>query len=694
MTVVGLSSPEELLDALDPQQREVALQVAGPLCVRAGAGTGKTRAITYRIAYGAASGAVDPGTVLAVTFTAKAAAEMASRLRALGAGRVQAMTFHAAALKQLAFFWPRVTGNELPTLMPHKATAVAAAAARVGVRPDRTMVRDLAAEVEWSKVSMIGPEGYIEAARAAGRESPAGMDAAEFARFFEAYEQAKQDRGAMDFEDVLMLQAALIEDREDVARAVRSRYRSFVVDEFQDVSPVQHHLLELWRGGRSDLCVVGDVAQTIYSFTGATSDYLENFPKRMKGARVVELVRDYRSTPQVVALANQVVSGARGMDGYARRPGLPGAVRLQAQRPSGSAVRFDRYPTDGDEAVGVAEKILALHKGGTPLSEMAVLYRVNAQSEAFEEEFARVGVPFQVRGGDRFFDREEVKKAVLLLRQQARVRSLAGAEEADLVDLVSQVISTLGWQEKAPSAAGAARERWSNLDALLELARRSPDSTLEQFVDDLQERATAKAAPTVEGVVLSSLHAAKGLEWDAVFLVGASEGLLPISLADTPPAIEEERRLLYVGVTRAREHLYLSYSAARSGGRKASRAVSRFLAPMWPNEEPKRPRWTAQSSLSPSSGKPKSKDLNREFLGRVDEETRELFEALRQWRLEEAKELERPAYTVLTDASLRDIAEAKPRTLRQLGALRGVGATKLDQWGTVILRMVRDYVES
>lgn len=688
--MVSHKNAEDLLSALDPQQREVALQVAGPLCVRAGAGTGKTRAITYRIAYGAATGAVDPGTVLAVTFTAKAAAEMASRLRGLGVARVQAMTFHAAALKQLAYFWPRIDGSELPTLMPHKATAVAAAASRVGIRADRTMVRDLAAEIEWSKVSMIGPDGYVEDARLAGREAPAGLDFEEFARFFDAYEQVKIDRRVIDFEDVLTLQCHLMEEREDVARAVRSRYRSFVVDEFQDVSPVQHHLLELWRGGRPDLCVVGDVAQTIYSFTGASSDYLESFPRRMKGARVVELVRDYRSTPQVVALANEVVAAAKGMDGYARRRGLDGAVRLQAQRPSGPAVSFDRYPTDDEEAAAVAEKIAALHRSGTPLSQIAVLYRVNAQSQAFEDRFARAGIAFQVRGGERFFDREEVKKAVLLLRQQARVRALAGGEQDELVSLVAQVISTLGWQEKAPGA-GAARERWSNLDALLELARRNPDFSLDQFVEDLQDRAAAKASPTVEGVVLSSLHAAKGLEWDAVFLVGASEGLLPISLADSPPLIEEERRLLYVGITRAREHLCVSYSAARSAGRRSSRAVSRFLAPMWPRENPRGSRWTVDDTER--VGKPKTKDLNRAFLDRADESTRDLFEALRQWRLETSRELTRPAYTVLTDASLRDVAEAKPRTLRQLGALRGVGATKLDQFGAEILRVVREYVE-
>ncbi|WP_099331512.1 ATP-dependent DNA helicase UvrD2 [Actinomyces minihominis] len=690
--MIGQGSPEELLDALDPQQREVALQVSGPLCVRAGAGTGKTRAITYRIAYGNAVGAVDPGTVLAVTFTSKAAAEMAVRLRELGAGRAQAMTFHGAALKQLGYFWPRVTGGPLPNLMPHKAGVVASAASRVGVRADRLVVRDLAAEVEWAKVSMVGPEGYEDYARKMGRTPPADLDLPDFSRFYEAYEQAKSDRNAIDFEDVLLLQCGMLEDREDVARSVRARYRNFVVDEYQDVSPVQQHLLDLWRGERTDICVVGDVAQTIYSFTGASARYLEEFPKRMKGARVVQLVRDYRSTPQVVALANQVVASAKGMDGKSRSPGLPGAVRLQAQRPMGPAVTYDRYDHDLAEAEGIAEKIRGLRQQGVALSEIAVLYRVNAQSEAFEEVFSDAGIPFQVHGGSRFFDREEVKRAILLIRQQARVRTLAGQETSDLVGMVAEVIGTLGWQKKAPATAGAVRDRWANLDALLELARRNPDRSPEQFVSELEERSVSKAAPTVEGVVLSTLHAAKGLEWDAVFLAGLSEGLMPISLATTAEGVEEERRLLYVGITRAREHLCISYSLARSADRKGKRAVSRFLSPMWPRENASRGRWTASGSKPASIGKPKTSDLNKLFLDSADEETRELFEELRQWRLGVSREVGKPAYTILTDAALRGVAEAKPRTLKQLGALRGIGAVKLENWGTPLLRMVRGYL--
>lgn len=692
----GGAAPEELLGELDPQQQEVALQVSGPLCVRAGAGTGKTRAITYRIAYGAATGAVDPGTVLAVTFTAKAAAEMAARLRVLGAGRATARTFHSAALAQLSHFWPTAYGGQMPTLASHKASLVAAAAGRIGLRADKTLIRDLAAEIEWSKVSMTNAARYAERVRSEGRTPPGGLEPDLVAQLIDAYEVAKDQRGAIDFEDILLLTCAMLASREDIAAQVRSRYRSFVVDEYQDVSPAQQRLLDLWLGGRRDLCVVGDVAQTIYSFTGASAKYLEEFPKRVPGARVVELMRDYRSTPQVVAVANQVVGGARGMDGRSRATGIEGAVRLIAQQPAGPAVRFTVYDTDQDEAEHVAARAHRLAAEGTALGEIAILYRTNSQSQMFEEALAAEGVNFQVHGGARFFDREEIRRAVMLLRQQARLADLARGQDPvaesssgsgpDLSEQVQQVVSTLGWTPQPPDTEGAIRERWSNLDALVSMAltmvQARPDLTLDQFVRELQERAESKAAPQVNGVVLSTLHAAKGLEWEAVFLVGASEGLLPISLATTPEAIEEERRLLYVGVTRAKRNLEVSWARSRSAGRSQSRKMSRFLATMWPEQE--KPAQTRRLA-----GGARRKSEEQAFTDSADEATLELYETLRQWRLEAAKAMSRAPYQVLPNTTLRDIATAKPKTLRQLGVLRGIGDVKLSQFGADILQLVR-----
>lgn len=684
----GRLSGDQLLGALDPQQQEVAMQVTGPLCVRAGAGTGKTRAITYRIAYGAVTGAVDPSTTLAVTFTTKAAAEMASRLRALGAGSATARTFHSAALLQLRHFWPTAYGGELPAVAGHKATLVASAAARIGIAADKALVRDLASEIEWAKVSMIDAERYSESARMAGRIPPGGLEVDAVANLISAYEQAKDQRGTIDFEDILLLTAAMLKSREDIVRSVRSRYRSFVVDEYQDVSPVQQHLLDLWLGDRKDICVVGDVAQTIYSFSGASAKYLETFPQRMVGANVVELVRDYRSTPQVVAVANQIVASSKGMSGRGYSNGLKGSVRLVAVQPTGPAVRFSVYDSDEHEAAQVTARIKQLSASGIPLGQMAILYRTNSQSRLFEEALGAESIMFQVHGGARFFEREEIRRAVMLLRQQARSARLTGIPDSDVATLaerVQEVVSTLGWAPDAPTTEGALRDRWGNLDALVQMARTKTDQSLEAFVQELHERAESKAAPQVEGVVLSSLHAAKGLEWEAVFLVGCSEGLLPISLADTPEAIEEERRLLYVGVTRAKQHLQLSWSKSRGGGRSGSRKVSRFLKPMWPNEESERP------TRRLANGE-RRKNEEQQFQDQSDEATLKLFEDLRIWRKETADQLGRPAFQVLTNTTLRDIAVAKPKTMTQLGVLRGIGDVKLTQYGAEILRVVRDSV--
>ena len=404
-------SPQELLDALDPDQRAVAEHLEGPMCVLAGAGTGKTRAITYRIAYGVAVGAYDPTQVLAVTFTARAAGEMRSRLRDLGVGGVQARTFHSAALRQLDYFYPSAVGGRRPPLEEHKAGLVAVAARRLGLPSDRALVRDLAAEIEWAKVTMIRPAVYAERARAARRDEIGGLDADAVARVYAGYEAAKDERGVIDFEDVLLSMVGMLRSREDIAARIRGQYKHFVVDEYQDVSPLQHRLLRLWLGPRrSQLCVVGDVSQTIYSFTGATPDYLTGFTGEFDGARTLRLTRDYRSTPQVVSLANRVLSRSR----RAGRLVLPaGAVELVAQRPSGPAVRFEAFDDDEAEAAGVVAQVRRLRAAGVALSEIAVLYRTGAQSEPVEQALSEAGIGLLVRGGARFFQRAEVRRAMV-----------------------------------------------------------------------------------------------------------------------------------------------------------------------------------------------------------------------------------------------------------------------------------------
>ena len=686
-------TPDEILAALDPEQREAAQAVTGPVCILAGAGTGKTRTVTHRAAYAVATGAVPPTALLAVTFTARAAGEMRTRLRALGVGGVQARTFHSAALKQLNYFWPRVVGGPPPRLLENSFGMVANAAARVRLRPGTSELRDLLAELEWAASSLVGPEDYSAAASRAGRDGP--FDAAVVAQVYDAYVQLKDAQGVADWGDLLLLTAGALEDHAGVADEFRSRYRSFVVDEYQDVTPLQQRLLDAWLGGRNDLCVVGDAHQTIYSFTGATPAYLLGFRSRFPDATEVRLVRDYRSTPQVVGLANGVI--AKATSTHAR-------LELLAQQPPGPAPVFTEHDDEPAEATAVAARCRRLVEQGTPASEIAVLYRVNAQSAAYEAALTDAGVPYLIRGGERFFDRKEVKEAILLLRGAAR----AADEDAPaaLGELVADVLRAgLGWQlEAPPSGAGASRERWESLAALqrlsVDLAATDPRAGLRELVVELEERASAQHAPSVEGVTLASLHAAKGLEWDAVFLVGLVDGTLPLVHADTPEAVEEERRLLYVGVTRARTDLSLSWALSRSPGGRGSRRPSRFLdglhaASARPVAAPGAARASRRERSAPATCRICDAVLAAAVdrkLGRCADcpadRDEVLYEALRGWRAERAKGLGQPAYCVFTDATLVAIAEQRPGTVAALVAIPGIGQVKLNTFGDEVLTLV------
>jgi DNA helicase-2/ATP-dependent DNA helicase PcrA len=651
---------ESLLEGLDPEQREAATRLTGPVCVLAGAGTGKTRAITHRIAYGVAAGVYNPASVLAVTFTTRAAGELRERLRLLGARGVQARTFHAAALRQLTYFLRTEFNRPAPRLVELKAPLVAQAAARLGIEVDRAAVRDLAAEIEWSKVQLWTADDYQKLAAQAGRGQPAGLDQIAVARLIRVYEQVLGEAEAMDFEDVLLAMAGLMDESPAVARQVRSQYRHFVVDEFQDVSPLQHRLLDLWLGERRELCVVGDPAQTIYSFAGASSRFLTEFQRRFPDAAVVKLVRDYRSTPQVVSLANSVL----------RRAGQLG-VELVSQRESGPAVTFRSFADDAAEAAGVAAQISELVQAGVGADQVAILYRTNGQSEPLENALASAAIPYQVRGGERFFARREVRQALALLRAQAKVE----AGEPVLAQ-VENALGSLGWSGDPPSERGAVRARWESLDALANLARGLVDAgvdDLQQVVESILGRADAGHAPAGAGVTLASLHSAKGLEWEAVFLVGVADGLVPISLADRPQDVAEERRLLYVGITRAKRHLQLSYAKARTVGGNANRRHSQFLNGLWP---------TAEQSAKKARGLavPAKEDLTADERG--------LFEQLWAWRLEIARAEGRTAFTVFTDLTLLAVASRRPRDRKALAAIPGIGPVKIELYGRDLLNVV------
>jgi len=672
-------APEDLLDALDPEQRQVAEALHGPVRVLAGAGTGKTRAITHRIAHGVATGVYQPTEVLAVTFTTRAAGEMRSRLRRLGAGGVQARTFHSAALRQLRFFWPHVHGTELPTLTESKLGLLAGAARRCRVGADQALLRDLASEIEWAKVSNVHPDDYARVAPRRGRQV-AGHDPETVARVFSAYEDGKRSQGRMDMEDVLLFTAGLLADDERVAAQVRSQYKRFVVDEFQDVSPLQSALLDLWLGGRDELCVVGDPAQTIYSFAGARADHLRDFPQKFPRTTSVELVRNYRSTPQVVQRANQLLSGTASE-----------GVALRAQRPPGPDVGFASHPDEVAEAAAVADACRRLGASGTPWSEMAVLFRINAQSEHHEEALAERGIPYVVRGAARFFDRPEVRQAVTLLRGTAR----GGQHDGELLETVRATLSGLGWTVEPPATRGQVRDRWESWQALVDQATEflaAGGGDLGAFVDELDRRAAEQHAPVADGVTLATLHAAKGLEWDAVFVTGVQDGTLPFSHADTPAEVEEERRLLYVGMTRARAHLTISWALARNPGGRLGRRPSPFLTGMLPASE-ERPATTGRRRAvhCRECGKPLTGAAQKK-IGRCADcpasYDEELFERLREWRRDRAGGDDVPAYLVFTDATLQLIAEHKPTTEGALLAISGVGRTKLERYGAEVLELI------
>lgn len=558
MTSATFSGPEALLAGLDDQQRIAAEALIGPVCMLAGAGTGKTRAITHRIAYGVTTGAYAPNRVMALTFTSRAAAELRGRLRQLGAGGVAARTFHAAALSQLNYFWPHVVGGQVPRLLDGKGRLLGHAAEVLKLKLDTATLRDLAAEVEWRKVSGLSIDEYASAQRTL----PGRLTIDQVVAMQDTYEQLKDERKQLDFEDVLLAMAGMIESEPSVALQVREQYRFFVVDEYQDVSPLQHDLLALWLGDRRDLCVVGDASQTIYSFAGARSDYLLDFPKQYEDATVVRLEQNYRSTPSIVQTANQLMRGR------------PGALSLQAtSREAGIEPSVREYTSDIAEARGVAQRILELIEGGARPEDIAILYRVNVQAAALETALNEIGVSYQIRGAKRFFDLPEVKQAVMSLR--AASVSIVGEP---LFKSVSDVLRSLGWSQAPPEARGAVRDRWESLNALMGLVDLAPaGTTFRQFTDDLMERQAGQHEPTVSAVTLATLHSAKGLEWDSVFLIGLSEGLVPISFAGTFEQVDEERRLLYVGITRARRRLSLSW-AASGAQQRSPRERSRFLS--------------------------------------------------------------------------------------------------------------------
>jgi len=564
---------DPLLDALDPEQRAAATSLIGPTCIIAGAGTGKTRTITHRIAYGISSGYYSANRVLALTYTAKAAAELRTRLRALGVGSVSAKTFHAAALSQLDFFWPQFTGGTTPKVLDGKSKLLAKLAEERKLRLDAAALRDIAAEIEWRKYSMLGLEQYANA----NRKPPAGLSLPKFLELITAYEDAKTAANQIDWEDVLVLCLGLLRSEPRALAHVHQQYRFFTVDEYQDISPLQHALLDTWLGDRNDLCVVGDPNQTIYSFTGATSAFLHSFEDRYTNAKVIELTRNYRSTQQIVNAANRLRDVSSSL------------APLKSEGAVGTAPRIQAFESTQDECAYVASQIRAAIDAGSKPNQIAVLYRINGQSEPIEAALAAQNIEYSLKGGMRFFQRPEVQNAIRTLRAE-----LASPGSKPTHALMDEICRGLGWTVQKPEAGGAALEKWESLNALMGILDEMPEGvTASELYQELEERAKTQHEPERAAVTLATIHAAKGLEWQHVFIIGLTEGYLPIAHAKTESELAEERRLLYVGVTRAKQSLLLTWAAqehrSRENGGPANarvlppRSPSRFLKLLQPN---------------------------------------------------------------------------------------------------------------
>ena len=553
---------DQILNGLDPDQLAVVTAIRGPVCVIAGAGTGKTRVITNRIAYAINSGVTDPTKVLALTFTARAAGEMRARLRTLGVPNVAARTFHSAALKQLLYFWPYSFGGQFPKLLTTKSSFISQAIERaeIAMPAQAASLRELASEIEWAKVLEISPDTYQEAAIAASRSvrlpnSKSGSENLEIvAKVYEAYESLKKQERALDFEDILLLTVGMLEEDRGVRERVRDQYRFFTVDEYQDVSPLQQRLLNLWLGNREEICVVGDAAQTIYSFAGATSNFLLTFKTRFPNAQTFRLSRGYRSTPEIINTANQILRSANLNSDHGNE--------LSSANSHGDKPLINGFNTSGDEIAFVVSAVVENISTGVDSSDIAILARTNAQLDQIKSALNNAKVASQIRSGERFFDRVDVRDAMRVIRSASVLPPEGGDWYEDLVS----VLRPFGDADYVNGFLRLAREMKEGsieLDSAdLESSSNTKTKTsMRTFLRELEDRAEQNNPPTLPGVTLSTLHSAKGLEWNHLYLIGVSDGLLPMSNSND---LNEERRLFYVGVTRAKQNIQITYAGKPS----------------------------------------------------------------------------------------------------------------------------------
>lgn len=533
-----MESAESLLRGLDPQQRLAAESLLGPVRIIASAGSGKTKTISHRIAYGVATGVYAPEKVLALSYTSRSAAELRSRINALGVPAVQVRTVHAAALAQLRYFWPQLTGVNAPKVLGSKKDLLLEVLKNLKIDASQPVLRELASEIEWWKYSLLSPELYASAERQLETVNHSVASDVIF-----EYEKLKNGSQQIDWEDVLLLTLGMLKSEPRVSEHVRSQYRFFTIDEFQDVSALQFALLEQWLGDRSDLCVVGDPRQTIYSFAGASQGFLNGFESRFENTVSIELSNNYRSGREVVNLANRVMqdfSPMNAIEGF-------------------GDVRFQQFQTEASEATALAKMIAEDIENGVPESEIAILFRVNSQAEPITQKLSELNIRHQLKTQEKFFQQPVISKAVQLIRASRFV------EDKPASEIVADALRELGWT-MSPSGDLSA---WESMQALYEVLTEQSLTIAEtiELIDSLQLQ---HFEPVRQLVTLSTIHAAKGLEWRKVYLIGASEGLLPYRMAITEEQLSEERRLCYVAITRAQKSLLISHA-------KQSGELSRFL---------------------------------------------------------------------------------------------------------------------
>ena len=676
-----------LLDGLDENQRLAVEAVRGRVAIIATAGSGKTRVITNRIANAIETKTHNPEHGLALTFTNKAANEIRARLSRLKVAPVAAATFHATALRQLAHFWPQVVGGNMWNVISTKSSLIDQAASNAGISLKDYARRTVISEIEWAKSSGLDIENYLKLDRKTD-EVAASMVADIWTR----YTDLTKRNNVLDFEDILQLNLGMLSSFPDVLQQVRQRYTWFTVDEFQDVTPLQNALLQLWVGNRNELCVVGDPAQTIYTFAGASANFLKDFKQNHPETLQIELNRTYRCPELICSVANSLMSTSATPSFMVSAKGDAGEVRLQ------------HYLDEKSEALEIANHIAELINSGVDAREIAVLLRINSMSNEFESVFDAMNIPYTMRGITKFFERPEVKQVLLDLRVGSYISS-----DITMLAAVKKIAELHGWSEQPKHSSETARSRWESLSALVnvavDLAAQNAGATLEDYFAEIAHRTNENHDPQAAAVTITTIHTAKGLEWEYVFVPSVVEGILPFDPVRSPGTIEEERRLFYVALTRAKKSVEISTAKTRLG---YNNAPSRFLSSITTTSEAfVAPQKLA--SVSMPAEKPEFKVVKCRFCSLGVTETREvklqkckkceknnpkvefsdsIKAGLNSWREDLAKQVGNLPWLVLSDLDVEALAEFQPTTIQELSEMNAISESKIEAAGEELLMII------